>query len=181
MTINEFISVLQSSLENEIPASEIKNNINYYQEYMKSQQSLKSEEEITEALGDPRLIARTIINTYQINHGGQKYYNNNQAEDNNQTEGNYKSAANNQYGKTGYGGANESEHYNNRFKSKKGSRISFFQLPGWLITLIVVLFFIIIMSTIFWLGGLVLKLIIRFAIPILVIWVGISLIRRINK
>lgn len=175
MTINEFISVLQSSLENEIPTSEIKSNINYYQEYMKSQQSLKSEAEITADLGDPRLIARTIISTYQMNHGGQKHYNNDQF------EGSYKYSTNNEYERAGSGSTNESDNYDMRFKGEGGSHISFFQMPGWLITLTVVLLLVIILGILFWLGGLVLRLIIRFAIPILVVWIGITYIRRHKK
>lgn len=68
MTKNEFISELKMALADELPQSEIENNIYYYDSYMREQMLNESEEAVLEKLGDPRLIAKTIIETYQLSH-----------------------------------------------------------------------------------------------------------------
>lgn len=55
----EFLSVLQESLEGNITRADINENIRYYTRYF--DESQKTEEEVCEELGDPRLIARTVI------------------------------------------------------------------------------------------------------------------------
>ena len=55
----EFLSLLQESLEGNITRADMEENIKYYSRYF--DESRKSEEEVCEELGDPRLIARTVI------------------------------------------------------------------------------------------------------------------------
>lgn len=69
MTRNEFISGLKTALADELPISEIENNVSYYDNYIREQAASSSEEEVLEQLGEPRLIAKTIIETYQLSHG----------------------------------------------------------------------------------------------------------------
>lgn len=58
----EFIRLLKEALDGEVPPSVIRENIRYYEEYMKDQKrNGRSEAEVLEELGDPRLIARTIV------------------------------------------------------------------------------------------------------------------------
>lgn len=58
----EFISILRTALNGKVPATTVEDNVRYYEEYIEVQlRQGKSEEEILEALGDPRLLARTII------------------------------------------------------------------------------------------------------------------------
>lgn len=69
MNRNEFIAELKSILADDLPASEIDNNISYYDAYIREQSALSTEEQVLEQLGAPRLIAKTIIETYQLAHG----------------------------------------------------------------------------------------------------------------
>ncbi len=64
MTKQEFLEGLQTALAGEVPSSVLNDNLRYYEEYIVTEMRKgKSEEEVMEMLGDPRLIARTIIDT----------------------------------------------------------------------------------------------------------------------
>ena len=68
MTKAEFLDRLKVALNGKISASLLGENMTYYSEYIDSQIYLgKSEQEVTAMLGDPRLIARTIVQTNGIN------------------------------------------------------------------------------------------------------------------
>ena len=65
MTKDEFLRGLQNALVGEVPSSVVNDNLRYYEEYIVTEiRKGKTEEEVMEMLGDPRLIARTIIDTY---------------------------------------------------------------------------------------------------------------------
>jgi hypothetical protein len=64
MDRNEFVSTLRSVLTGEVPYSVVEDNVRYYDSYISQEiAGGKSEREVLEALGDPRLIAKTIIDT----------------------------------------------------------------------------------------------------------------------
>ncbi len=62
MSRYEFIEKLRASLSGKATQSAINENIRYYEEYLDTEiRKGKSEEEVISALGDPRLLAKTII------------------------------------------------------------------------------------------------------------------------
>lgn len=62
MTRQEFIETLARTLRRELSEQEVADNIRYYETYISQEmQSGKSEEQVIAQLGDPRLIARTIL------------------------------------------------------------------------------------------------------------------------
>ncbi len=64
MDRNEFISVLRASLAGEVSDQVLEENIQYYYDYISEEIAKgKREEEVMEMLGNPQLIARTIIDT----------------------------------------------------------------------------------------------------------------------
>lgn len=67
MTKQEFLSVLREALEGNIPRSDIEENIRFYDNYFK--ESEKSQEMVCDELGDPRLIARSIIDSFTASKG----------------------------------------------------------------------------------------------------------------
>lgn len=75
----EFLSALRAALNGKVPATTVEDNVRYYEEYIEVQlRQGKSEEEALAALGDPRLLARTIVeaNKYAENaetYGGDEY------------------------------------------------------------------------------------------------------------
>lgn len=67
MDRGEFLSLLRESLEGFIPREEVEKNIGFYRNYF--EESAKSDGEVIEELGDPRLIAKTIIDAYKASKG----------------------------------------------------------------------------------------------------------------
>ena len=61
MDKKEFLSIMREALSGEVNRDIIEQNIQYYDHYISSQNA--SEMKVIQALGDPRLIARTIIET----------------------------------------------------------------------------------------------------------------------
>ena len=67
MTKEEFLQVLTDCLRGEVTDSELQESYNYYRDYFSEQESLgKGDEEIIAELGNPRLIAHSIIDARGI-------------------------------------------------------------------------------------------------------------------
>ena len=62
MDKKEFMDILRQSLQGEVDDNIIEQNIRFYNEYISSQRG-KNESEVIKEIGDPRLIAKTIIET----------------------------------------------------------------------------------------------------------------------
>lgn len=70
----EFISTLRASLTGKVPSTTVEDNVQYYEEYIEIQlRQGKSEEEILGALGDPRLLAKTVIEANKYAEGTDTY------------------------------------------------------------------------------------------------------------
>ena len=68
MTKTEFVEALRKSLYGKVDDNELAGNISYYSSYIDNEiLSGRSEQEVIEELGDPRLIAKTIVETYKPN------------------------------------------------------------------------------------------------------------------
>ena len=64
MSKTEFLSILRGQLTGQIPTSEVASQVNYYEAYIDGQiGNGVSEEQVTAELGDPRLIAKTLIDS----------------------------------------------------------------------------------------------------------------------
>ena len=64
MNRQEFIEKLRISLNGKVPGEKIAELIRYYEGYISDEMAGgQTEEEVLTALGDPRLIARTIVTT----------------------------------------------------------------------------------------------------------------------
>ena len=75
MDRNEFVSTLRGVLSGEVPAAVVEDNVRYYDNYISQEiAGGKSEREVLDALGDPRLIAKTIIDTQGSQEGYSDYY-----------------------------------------------------------------------------------------------------------
>lgn len=68
MTKSEFLNRLKEALASELSATEVNNQLLYYERYIEEElKSGRTEQEILFSLGEPRLIAKTIIETKQTN------------------------------------------------------------------------------------------------------------------
>ncbi|HIW81392.1 MAG TPA: DUF1700 domain-containing protein [Candidatus Acetatifactor stercoripullorum] len=64
MTKQEFISRLRAALSGKLSPGLVEDHINYYEDYINTEiRKGRTEEEVLASLGDPRLIARTIVET----------------------------------------------------------------------------------------------------------------------
>lgn len=75
MTRYEFTERLRNTLVGEVPATVVEENVRFYDRYISDEMAKgKSEEEVLAGLGDARLIAKTILETWQSNDIDSGYY-----------------------------------------------------------------------------------------------------------
>jgi uncharacterized membrane protein len=75
MEKQEFLDKLRGALTGEVSTRLVTDNVRYYDEYILTQSRMgKSEAEVIEELGDPRLIAHTIIDMNQTGDTDQHIY-----------------------------------------------------------------------------------------------------------
>ncbi len=80
----EFLNILRDLLEQEMPSYKVEEHIRYYDDYISSAGDALNQQKEIENIGDPRLIAQTIIESYKMSdeykYTGQgknaSYYNN---------------------------------------------------------------------------------------------------------
>ncbi|WP_394525078.1 DUF1700 domain-containing protein [Lacrimispora sp. JR3] len=75
MSKQEFLQRLRETLTGEVPGNVIEENIRFYEEYISTEARKGSEEEVIASIGDPRLIAKTIIEASEnASDSGNAYY-----------------------------------------------------------------------------------------------------------
>ena len=127
MRQEEFLKTFQEALTGKVSDRIIQENVTYYQNYMNQEvQRGKSEAEVISSLGDPRLLAKTIEESNKFANGDESY-----ASDN--------SGWNFQGNKNGSG--TQEQGYVNKHKS--------IQLPGWVVTLIVIVVLVLVVKLAF--------------------------------
>ena len=110
MNRQDFINRLRAALNGNVAPNVVAENVNYYDEYIAAEiRSGKSEAEVLGMLGDPRLIAKTIIDTNPWN-----------------GQGGYQEA-----------GGNESDQtYRQAQYVQSANNLKVSRIPGWLWTII---------------------------------------------
>lgn len=64
MNKTEFLDILRSQLNGQMHEGKVAAHVRYYEDYIQSQiRSGKDEQQVLQELGDPRLIARTLLDT----------------------------------------------------------------------------------------------------------------------
>ncbi len=112
MSKQEFIDKLRMALSGKVSARLVEENVSYYEEYINAQMRQGySEESVMESLGDPRLIARSIItaNTGETTQ-----------------DADYRA----------YGESNDEGYY---AQKRQQNSLKVMNMPGWLMILIVIL------------------------------------------
>ncbi len=67
MSKNEFLDNLRRYLSGEVPVDEIESNLRFYSDYISAPTEVEEARKIDE-MGDPRLIAMNIVETYKMSH-----------------------------------------------------------------------------------------------------------------
>ena len=74
MSRQEFLQRLRDTLTGEVPGNVIEENIRYYDDYIRTETAGgQTEDEVTGAIGDPRLIAKTIMEATENAREGGSY------------------------------------------------------------------------------------------------------------
>ena len=64
MSKTEFLDILYNQLSGQMPEGNVAAHVQYYRNYIEDeQQKGRTETEVLSELGDPRLIARTLLDT----------------------------------------------------------------------------------------------------------------------
>ena len=64
MSKEEYLRGLEEALKGEVPGSVIRDNLNYYNSYLSQEISKgRTMEDIISEIGEPRIVARTIIDS----------------------------------------------------------------------------------------------------------------------
>lgn len=72
MTKSEFLDKLREALANDLTGPVIRENVDYYSEYISNEvKAGRSEAEVVAELGDPWVLARTVIDTAEGTANGQ--------------------------------------------------------------------------------------------------------------
>lgn len=161
MVKKEFLDILRESLAGNVPMSEIEENIRYYKDYIEN--GAESEEEALKQLGDPHLIARTIIDSFKASKGPMADFYTEQAR-NEYSSGTFEEDGSsaedeedNRY--TGYGYSTRTGH---KFK--------------WYEKLVMGIIIIGIISLVLFIGGLAVAIILRIILPVVLVLVIIKFI-----
>ncbi len=160
MSKREFLEQLRQALDGEVDPITIDQNISYYDGYISGDLS-KSEENILESLGDPRLIAKTIIETERIaREKGKFHYTRDDANNHNYNNG-YQDA-----------------DHDNATNQRTTHNTAFFGNIKWYHKAILFAVAILMILALLFIGRIIFRLIYVFAVPILLILLLISVFRK---
>lgn len=151
MNKKDFIDRLRAALNGNVAPGIVADNVNFYEEYIDGEirKGLK-EEEVLRMLGDPRLIAKTIIET---NAGDGAAYQGSSYRDAEYQDNGYQ---NSDYRKTtGYGTGHDRGEHNG---------MKLYRMPGWLLAVIsivaLVLIFGVVLSVLSFLAPVILTIVV---------------------
>lgn len=154
----EFLKELQEALQGEVSAAVIRENLNYYDQYISQETaSGRREEDVLEELGSPRLIARTIIDSSEA------------AGDIPEPESSYGSSGDS-YGNSGRGGG-----------ARGSMDFHYIDLNKWywkLLAIAVLILVIVVAVTV--IGG-IFSILMRFAGPLILIWLVYTFIKSMRR
>lgn len=160
MKEEKFLQLLEETLNEELPSQEVRQHMMYYRDYIAASRSVKTDSQIMQELGDPRLIARTIIDQYKLTH-----------------KTNNAKAGSRTY-QTNDSGYSYGEGEDKREEKSGKSSLKMFRTASWITTLIAFLILFLFFGIVLWIGGVMIKLFFRFILPIILIFIGVNWIRK---
>lgn len=150
MDRQKFIQKLKEALENDLSGSVVQDNLNYYNQYIADEMKKgRTEQEVVDELGDPWMIARTIVDSQEI-----------------------QSAS----GTTGDYGRQEQAY--DRPDAYRDERIHVFGLDTWWKKLLVIVSVIAVVCIIFSIITGIISLVAPIAIPVLLIIIVVQIVKK---
>lgn len=161
----EFIEKLQRALAGGLNSNQVTENVRYYQEYIDMEMRKgRSEADVLAGLGDPRLLAKSIIEANK--HAGN-------SSGTNRTYDEEMTGTGNAYQRGAYSGGAYNEAYGNDRTygayEESNDKVRGFRMPGWLILLIVTVVVVLIIGVAFSLISVLAPIIIPVLLVILLV------------
>lgn len=154
----EFLQELKAALQGEISPEQVRDNLEYYDQYISQEMaSGRSEEEVIEEIGGPRLIAKTII-------------------DSSDAAGDGPSGG---FGGGSYDGYEQARSSGNGRGNRGGMQVHYVDLNKWYWKVIVIVVVAVLVMTVFMVLGGILHVLMRVAGPLLLVWLIYTLIRKL--
>ncbi len=171
MRKTEFLQELREALQGEVSAAVIQENVRYYDTYISQEAaSGRREEDVIEEIGSPRLIARTIIDSSEA--AGES--------------GGGSGSGESSYGDSGYGSGGYGS--DRGYTDSDGPKIHYIDFSKWywkllaaLAAFAVMFLLVAILSGVLTVVGGLMALVLRFAGPLLLIWLIYTLIRGMRR
>ncbi|MEG0988238.1 MAG: DUF1700 domain-containing protein [Clostridium sp.] len=155
MKKTEFLQELEEALKGEVSSAVIQENLRYYDNYISQEaQKGRTEDEVIEEIGGPRLIAKTIIDSSDAAEDGSE-------------------SANTYYSGNETGSSNESS------RSTMNSR--YINLNKWYWKLLLAIVVMLVFSVVFTVLGGIFSLFFRFAGPIILIWLVFTFFKGMRR
>ena len=136
------------ALSGKVSPGVVTENLNYYEDYINTEiRKGRSEEEVLAGLGDPRLIARTIVETdpgQNVSAEGRSagFSGYGSSAGPNSTQGGWSTDRKDYYGQY-------SDGYRDRENDRRNGRHTAFWIPGWVVLLIVLIVIVLILGVVF--------------------------------
>lgn len=165
MNREDFLRELEEALAGDVPEAVIRDNLSYYGSYLSQEMAKgRSVDDIVAEIGEPFIIAKTIIDSTE--------------------------AADDPAGNDGYGSYREtytdsrSGQYQNTdqgYGDQQGPHMHYIDLNKWYWKLLAIIILFMVVSLVFNIVGGILALLIRFAGPLMMIFLVVWVIRNFKK
>lgn len=155
MSKQQFIDGLRAALNGRVSSGLVTENVNYYEDYINTEiRKGRTEEEVMKSLGDPRLIARTIIEMYGKDSTARNTgYGQTGGQSSEYQDAGYQNAGyrRTDYGNSSYQGSSQNRGYaGGDFEGygEKNRRRSI-RIPGWLMVILMIIVAVLVISAVF--------------------------------
>ncbi|MGN0507047.1 MAG: DUF1700 domain-containing protein [Lachnospiraceae bacterium] len=163
----EFLSILSEALNMELTPQEVSQNISYYSSYISGEVAKgKTEEEVIAELGDPRMIAKSIIEAARA---AQEPYGHSDFEHAHFDDSARQNSAYQEEQRKGQHGSTNFEYRHNG-KS--------YYISGKAVGVIVLVVVILVLALLLWIIGGILSILLPVLIPVALILLGVHLLRQ---
>ena len=160
----EFLSILSEALNMELTPKEVSQNISYYSSYISGEVAKgKTEEEVIASLGEPRMIAKSIIEAAKAAQDPYEHYERSFEDGAGRNNGFHEEQQNAQHGGTNF-------EYRHNGKS--------YYISGKAVGVIVLIAVVLILALLLWIIGGILRILLPVLIPVALILLGVHLLRQ---
>lgn len=165
MNKQEFLKILADALHMELSSEEVTQNIVYYDGYVTDEiRKGRTEQDVIDSLGDPRMIAKSILEASYAAKDASHFYQRETYDEAREENSNFQE---NRFSRS---------YDNSNFEYRHNGKC--YSISGKVAAIIAVIAIIFILSLLLWIVGGILRLLLPILLPVLLILFGIRLLRR---